>query len=824
MSQPDDTSYSAWRPWHLGVRPRLLAAFFGITGFAVLAAVAGFYAFQAVGQRLDIVGTRVPLTLTALDISRSAERIVAAAPALLAAPDRPGRDGVKAALAAERERLAGGLRDLKSAGAQALPLAEVEELVSLLTAGLSELDDLVAQRLEASERLVDLRQKMFRTSAEVQRLLSPWIAVVDSQIAALSAQAGEAAPGDGEGRLVSLVQAQRLIQAAQRQVAATVDKLAEASTTETPERIQILKFQLGLAFRDLDGTAAGLDSRLQPLFRAHLSSLRQFVGGPDDIIETRLQELALRRQGAERLAATAALSARLTTAVDRLGDAAKQDVAGAVQDALFVQRLSTRAMLGMIGLSLLTSVLIVWLYVGRSITRRLVALSDSMLAIAGGKLDTAVPVRGNDEIAAMARAVEVFRRNAVDLERLLDKRQKTAMRLEQLVDERTREIQDKSRQIEMADRYKSHFLASASHDLRQPLYALNLFVAQLGSETDAAGRGRLINRIEAAVGAMNELFESLLDMTKLEAGVLEPHLTDFPIARVFRHLETTFADAARRKNLRLSMVPSGAWVRSDAVLVERILMNLVANALRYTASGGVVVGCRRRGGRLRVDVCDTGPGIPPEQQRNVFGEYYRLATADRDGGGLGLGLAIVERLGRLLDHPVELESRPGRGSRFSVWMATLAGREGVAELPAAAPAIPDPARGKLVVVIDDDPLVREGMGGLLGGWGCDLVTADGAEAALSGLAGRRPDLVISDCRLAGGASGIDAIERLRAALDPAIPAFLISGDTAPDRLRDAREHGFHLLHKPVPPMRLRAMLNRYLKSPPAPQTTVATVP
>jgi signal transduction histidine kinase/CheY-like chemotaxis protein len=374
------------------------------------------------------------------------------------------------------------------------------------------------------------------------------------------------------------------------------------------------------------------------------------------------------------------------------------------------------------------------------------------------------------------------------------------------------EIQDKSQQLEVASKYKSHFLASASHDLRQPLHALNLFVAQLNAELDSVERRRLVGRIEAAVGSMNELFDALLDMSKLEAGILEPNVTVFPIDHLLRRIETTFADAAREKGIRLLIAPSSAWVRSDFILLERILLNLVSNAVRYTARGGVLVGCRRRGERLRIDVCDTGPGIPAEQQRKVFSEFYQLAESDR-GHGLGLGLAIVDRLGGLLGHPVELRSLLGRGSRFSVSVPATAQLPSVAE-ESIASAIVDPAHGKLVLVIDDDPLVVEAMSGILRSWGCKVLCTNSEEAALFSVTAQRqrPDLIIADYRLAGRRTGIQAIAAVRSAVGLSIPAFLISGDTAPDRLRDARKNGFHLLHKPVPAMRLRAILNQLLRS------------
>jgi signal transduction histidine kinase/CheY-like chemotaxis protein len=392
---------------------------------------------------------------------------------------------------------------------------------------------------------------------------------------------------------------------------------------------------------------------------------------------------------------------------------------------------------------------------------------------------------------------------------------RTAERAEEALARDNEIIQDKTRQLEMANTYKSHFLASASHDLRQPLHALNLFVAQLQGETDPAERSRLVGRIDAAVGSMNELFEALLDMTRLEAGILKPNLAELSVSRLLERVDTIFADAARRKGLRLRVVRSDAWVTSDPILLERILLNLVSNAVRYTERGGVVVGCRHRGNALRIDVCDTGAGIPEDQRERIFAEFYQLADpAQERGGGLGLGLAIVDRLGRLLGHSVELDSRPGRGSRFSLSVPLAAQPRMAPDTQAPASAIADPARGKRVIVIDDDALVLDGMRGILQSWGCEVQTAASGTAALAGLAqdGGPPDLIISDYRLADGKTGIEAIERLREALGTPVPAFVISGDTAPESLRDVSAGGYHLLHKPVSPMALRTTLNRLLKA------------
>jgi signal transduction histidine kinase/DNA-binding response OmpR family regulator len=423
-------------------------------------------------------------------------------------------------------------------------------------------------------------------------------------------------------------------------------------------------------------------------------------------------------------------------------------------------------------------------------------------------------------ITATATTIAIFMATVYYALRTNERAEEALARDNEIIQEKSRQLEDKTRQLEIANKYKSHLIASASHDLRQPLHALNLFVARLRDEPDPVDRSRLVASIDASMASMNELFESLLDMTKLDAGIVEPSPTKLPVQRLLDRIETTFADAAQRKGFRLRVVENGAWVESDPILLERILLNLVSNAVRYTVRGGVLVGCRRRGGNtLRIDVCDTGPGIPEDQRRSIFGEFYQLARSDAGRReGLGLGLAIVDRLCRLLAHRVEVDSHPGRGSRFSVTVTVaVAAAQARTEIEMPAPASPlaDPARGKRIMVIDDDTLVLDGMRGILQGWGCHVETAVSGDAALCRLAeaDARPDLIISDSRLGDGETGLDAIARLRAAAGAPIPAFIITGDTAPERLREATAAGFPLLHKPLSPMALRTTLNRLLRAP-----------
>ncbi len=432
-----------------------------------------------------------------------------------------------------------------------------------------------------------------------------------------------------------------------------------------------------------------------------------------------------------------------------------------------------------------------------------------------------VPIRTLSKGAAQIGSGDLTQRIAIktgdELEALGDQFNSMAARLQESYATLERKVEERTRQLEIANQAKSRFLATASHDLRQPLHALGLFVAQLRGRTGAEDRKRIVSGIEAALSGMNELFNALLDISKLDAGVLVPKLSAFPVSQLLKRIDTTFAGLAREKGLTLRIVGGDAWIRSDSILLEQIVLNLMTNAIRYTATGGVLVGCRRRGDRLRIEVWDTGSGIPRELHQHIFSEFYRVETSERDqAGGLGLGLAIVDRLCRLLDHPIELRSTVGKGSCFAITVPAVPTPTKIVKPESAArPRFTAPDKN-LVVVIDDDPLVLEGMGGLIRSWGCSVVTGNTHGAVLDGLAQYHdpPNVIISDYHLRGGKTGIEAIARLREALTSPIPAFLMSGDTNPDPQRDAQTNGYALLHKPVDPAALRVMLTQVLKKRP----------
>ena len=379
------------------------------------------------------------------------------------------------------------------------------------------------------------------------------------------------------------------------------------------------------------------------------------------------------------------------------------------------------------------------------------------------------------------------------------------------------ELADKNARLEAASQSRSRFLAAASHDLRQPLYALTLFSSALrAGETDPTKLTRIL-RIEECVASLDQLFSELLDLSRLEAGVMHAVISDVRLDDVFDEVSRNFRIMAESRGLRLIVRKTDAWVRTDRTMLARILNNLVSNALRYTDDGGVLLGVRHHAsGQVRIDVWDSGRGIAPEHQQWVFDEFYQVARNSEHQGehqrGLGLGLATVKKLAALVDCEVQLASWPQRGTRISVLLAPASAASAL-PLP-EQPDIPLDISGLRVLVVDDEPTILEGLRTLLEQWGCSIHAAESESQALEMLSSweSAPDLVISDLRLREGRSGVDVLRAVARhyGQDPRRPRFarlLVTGETRSDRIGEIAASRIPVLFKPVSPQKLReAML------------------
>jgi|GEM_PF-1640260 len=456
-----------------------------------------------------------------------------------------------------------------------------------------------------------------------------------------------------------------------------------------------------------------------------------------------------------------------------------------------------------------------------TVTGPLARLRQAMLAIADGEHGIAVPfLKRRDEIGEMARAVKVFQEHIVERSRA-----EAALRHNEslLIQARDAAVR--------ATEAKSKFLAAASHDLRQPLHALTLFLNALGRRTASDEQQHLVDCMALALRSMKSMFNALLDISKIDAGVLRPHVSEFQISDLLTRLRNDFQGQAALKGLHLRVVGSRSWIRSDPGLLDSILRNLMSNALKFTSAGKVVVGCRRRGDRLMVLVADSGPGIPADQLGTIFKEFYRLRPPGtvRDEG-LGLGLAIVDRLAHLLGHPVQVRSTPGRGSLFTVELPYLGRGKEPGAFPvgddAWSPPLPSCSLcgrcakrlpGQLrAMLIEDDPTIVAAMSHELMDWGWQVSAVTSGDGALAlatvgGPSAPPPDLIVIDYQLGEADSGLDLIDKLAARMAVEVPVLVITGSTDSHTLAELRDSGHSWLTKPIDSNGLRKAIFQALQ-------------
>lgn len=387
--------------------------------------------------------------------------------------------------------------------------------------------------------------------------------------------------------------------------------------------------------------------------------------------------------------------------------------------------------------------------------------------------------------------------------------------LERRIMAATTELRAKKEEAENATLAKSRFLAAASHDLRQPTHALGMFVARLSQLPADAQTRELVGKLESAVRAMQDLLDGMLDLSRLETQATPVQSRPVAVNALFESVQRHVASAAAAKGLRLRIHPTRYWVMSDALLLQRILLNLVSNAIQYTPQGTVLLTCRPtdQGRRVRIEVRDSGIGIAPEHHALIFKEFYQVGNSERDRArGMGLGLTLVERSARLLGHVLVMRSCVGQGSCFRLDLQ-LSPPTAVADTSMSEHAMTGSLQGLRLLVVEDDAMAREALSGLLTSWGCVVVSARGLQSALDLLAGQGPDdlpsMILSDYRLPGGENGIQVIEALRESSGTPLAACLMSGDTDGQLINRARDAGLPLLTKPVRPAKLRNLLMRH---------------
>ncbi len=389
--------------------------------------------------------------------------------------------------------------------------------------------------------------------------------------------------------------------------------------------------------------------------------------------------------------------------------------------------------------------------------------------------------------------------------------------LEKRVRDRTEELTRLNSELalakstaEDANISKTRFLAAASHDILQPLNAARLYVTSLVERQTGGEDSRLVENIDDSLEAIEEILGALLDISRLDAGAMTPSITSFKMSDLMRSLEIEFAPIARAKGLNLTFVPCSLPVESDRLMLRRLLQNLISNAIKYTPHGRVLVGCRRHGQSLQIGVYDTGVGIPVLKRGEIFKEFHRLEQGARIARGLGLGLSIVERLARVLNHGIALDATVGGGSVFSVMVPTAKAINYTAAVTTATPLSRTPMSGSLIVCIENDAAILDGMQTLLKAWDAEVIAVADPDAAVEAIeaAGRPVTGLLVDYHLDRG-NGVAAIRDIRRRFGENIPAILITADRSPHVRTAARDEKIAVLNKPVKPASLRALLGQW---------------
>ena len=433
------------------------------------------------------------------------------------------------------------------------------------------------------------------------------------------------------------------------------------------------------------------------------------------------------------------------------------------------------------------------------------------------KINSALMQRVERSMDRQANAFSLFQ-TAIALENQIRTRTEELKNALSNLERANEELKGARDAAERANRFKTRFFTAVGHDLLQPLHAARLSLGELTDTDQAPSNQRLTTSISRALTTIEDLLTSILDLSKLEAGVFVPSLQPVALGDLFEQLAANVEPIARRKGLRLKCRPTSATVFSDPLMLRRVLQNLLANATNYTSKGGLLLGARRRGDLVRIEVWDTGPGISIAERDRIFEEFQRGTASEMAGGtGFGLGLSIVKRMSEALNHPLEFCSRAGHGTKFAISAAYAS----QAPAPLRTAADSNTARavtlqglqGLPLIVIDNDLNVLEAMQTILIRWGCDVRLARNHDDIAEILADTSfsPALVLADYHLDHGASGLDAVAHIRTAVGRNLPAVLITADHAQDTSVAAAQAGLEILHKPVRPAELRALIQHLLR-------------
>ena len=762
----DQHAHPPGAPTKSAISTKLFLALGLITITAIVAGAASIVSLNQFQHNYDtLINAELPTLEDTANISQLSMSVVGRGANLIVAPTSWARSNLIAQVeddAAWLEEIVSGISD------EALSSARKQELLNLkeqLFATYNTLNTLTENRIVYAERLLEIDQEILQLQQDL----------ISVQAATNLPDGGIAPSGPLQQWHESLHSALFLLMQASR-----LKHAAPLRNIEKKAKRRIAGVRIHRNF---------LPTELQFDAEDTLDRLNAIALGRNGLFQVKLLDL----EALDQIEATLRTGRTIAEQFISTADLATQDIREAVtlanRETSQSMSITLQAMIGFILVSVLVAVA-TFLYVNRTVLRRLGHLRMSMVAHAEGEF-AQIDTRGDDEITDMARSLQYL----VDT-----------------LHSRETGLMDARDEAEKASIAKTRFLAAASHDLRQPLQALNLFVYALESKEENEEKREIIKLIRNTLDSLKELLNTLLDISKLEAGVVQPQLKDFSVGTMFERIKSELGPVAWASDLELRVVDSSVQIHSDPSLLETVVRNLVDNAIKYTERGSVLVGCRLRKNRLRIEVWDTGPGIPSEQRHLIFQDFYQVDNPARQRTqGLGLGLSIVRRMSDLLGCLMGCESTVGKGSIF--WVEVPLAREHIHPPVTYTPIRTNRGSAK-IVVIEDDEQVLAGLKALLENAGHEVQAYhSGNPQMLRGAfinTKRTPDIIIADYRLDAEFTGKGAIDLIRKTLATEIPAIIVTGDTAPERLREAKESGYPILHKPVRPEELLNMVHETL--------------
>jgi signal transduction histidine kinase/CheY-like chemotaxis protein len=808
----------------LGLKGRLQLAFGAITLLVVIATGVGLYAFFEVAKSLQrITEQALPPALAAGELSTKAEFIVGVGPTLLASNNADEIDRLSASVSGELTSATKILDQLRRADLDKAVLDAIGEVISNLSSNLALLQAATLEKVAAETKREASVAATFEAHREFDAIWEPRFADMRGKVVRLQRALVSTSDSQQDRRaelnnLDQAILALLPLEQIRRDFSATFEIALRASTASDPRELAEFRNQAQRSIRSIDGLVSDIDPDLSTELFRPIARLRANIRGETNIFGLRQTEIETTAKSKQLIAENTALSGNLHNSIQQLVTSSRQDIDAAALAANRAQRFNTNVLLFVSILAVIISFLIVWLYVGHNIVARLTQLSGAMLAIAGGRREISVPAAGSDEVAAMGRAVEVFRRNAIELDQLLVERAETATRLEKIVEERTAELEAKSAQLQIAmeqadtaNRHKSSFLASMSHELRTPLNAIIGLTEMMVSHAARFGTEKAqepLQRVHRAGTHLLGLINQVLDLSKVEAGKLELNPQLVELAPLVQDVIGTARHLAEQNNNRLIVEAQEnlGTLTVDPMRLQQILLNLLSNACKFTKEGEVRLSARNvTNGRNFTEfaVSDTGIGMTPEQQAKLFEEFSQAdSTTAQRFGGTGLGLAITRKLAGMMGGDVTVTSELGKGSVFTVRLPTNA------DLP--APVIVKGGRrpdGDCVLVIDDDATARELIADHLKSEGFFVATASGGLEGLKLAKEIRPTVITLDV-LMPDLDGWSVLAALREDSELAdVPVIIVS--ILDEQRRGAALGAAAYLTKPIDRERLRTLVDRF---------------